>query len=54
VRFFSPPGTGPAFGTATFTFADGNTGTFDYTVNGITQTKAITREVLVDPGTVCQ
>ena len=45
---------GTAVGTATFTFADGNTGTFDYTVNGITQTKAITREVLVDPGTVCQ
>jgi hypothetical protein len=41
-------------GTATFTFADGNTGTFDYTVNGVTQTKAITRDVFVTPGTVCQ
>ncbi len=43
-----------AVGTATFTFTDGNTGTFDYTVNGVTQTKAITREVFVTPGTVCQ
>lgn len=41
-------------GTATFTFTDGNKGTFDYTVNGITQSKAITREILVAPGTVCQ
>jgi len=45
---------GAAVGTATFTFADGNTGTFDYTVNGVTQTKAITREIFVAPGTVCQ
>ncbi len=46
--------TASAVGTATFTFTDGNTGTFAYTVNGVTQTKAITREVLVAPGTVCQ
>ena len=45
---------GTAVGTATFTFTDGNTGTFNYTVNGTTQSKAITREVLVAPGTVCQ
>jgi hypothetical protein len=43
-----------AVGSATFTFTDGNTGTFNYTVNGVTQTKAITRQVLVAPGTVCQ
>jgi len=43
-----------AVGSATFTFTDGNTGTFAYTVNGVTQTQAITREVLVAPGTVCQ
>jgi hypothetical protein len=41
-------------GTATFTFSDGNTGVFDYTVNGVAQSKAITREVFVAPGTVCQ
>ena len=41
-------------GAATFTFTDGNTGTFNYTVNSVTQTKAITREVFVAPGTVCQ
>ena len=46
--------TATAVGSATFTFADGNTGTFNYTVNGVTQTKAITREVLFAPGTVCQ
>jgi hypothetical protein len=43
-----------AVGTATFTFTDGNTGTFAYTVNGVMQTKAITREVFAAPGTVCQ
>ena len=31
--------------TATLTFADGNNGTFAYTVNGISQTKPITRQV---------
>jgi hypothetical protein len=41
-------------GTATLTFTDGNNGTFMYTVNGITQSKAITRQILVAPGTVCQ
>jgi len=30
-------------GAGTLTFADGNTGSFAYTVNGVTQTKAITR-----------
>ena len=54
VPFDSTKVAGTAVGTATFTFTDGNTGTFDYTVNGITQSKAITREVFVDPGTVCQ
>jgi len=41
-------------GTATFTFADGNRGTFAYTVNDVRQTKAITREVFRAPGTVCR
>jgi hypothetical protein len=41
-------------GTATFTFSDGNDAMFAYTVNGISQTKAITRQVFVVPGTVCQ
>jgi hypothetical protein len=41
-------------GTATFTFSDGNNATFAYTVNGISQAKAITRQVFVAPGTVCQ
>jgi hypothetical protein len=43
-----------AVGTATFTFSDGANGTFAYTVNGVSQSKAITREVFVSPGTVCE
>ena len=34
-----------AVGSATLTFADGNNGKFAYTVNGISQTKPITRQV---------
>ena len=34
-----------AVGAGTLTFSDGNNGTFTYTVNGITQTKSITRQV---------
>jgi len=41
-------------GTATFTFSDGNDGVFAYVVNGIAQSKNITREVFQGPGTVCQ
>ena len=37
----------------TLTFSDGANGTFAYTVNGVSQVKAITREVFVAPGTVC-
>ena len=43
-----------AVGAATLTFADGNTGTFSYTVNGVAQAKAITRQVFSGNGTVCQ
>ncbi len=32
-------------GTGTFTFSDANNGTFAYTLNGISQTKSITRQV---------
>jgi hypothetical protein len=45
---------GTVVGAGTLTFTDLNTGTFNYTVNGVTQTKAITREIFVAPGTVCQ
>jgi serine protease len=41
-------------GSGSLTFADGNTGTFAYTVNGVSQSKAITRQVFRAPGTVCQ
>jgi len=41
-------------GSTTITFADGNHATFTYTVNGITQTKQITRQVFAEPGTTCQ
>ncbi|HEY0422176.1 MAG TPA: NBR1-Ig-like domain-containing protein, partial [Rhodopila sp.] len=45
---------GTTVGTATLTFADGATAAFSYTVNGVSQTKPITREVFAAPGTVCQ
>jgi hypothetical protein len=51
----SPGGAnGTSVGTATFTFSDGNSASFAYTVKGTSQTKAITREVFQPPGTVCQ
>ena len=41
-------------GTATFTFANGNAATFAYTMDGVTQTKAITRQLFSPPaGTRC-
>jgi len=43
-----------AVGTATVTFADGNRATFAYSVNGINQTKQITRQIFREPGTVCR
>jgi hypothetical protein len=41
-------------GSATFTFTDADNGTFNYTVNGVTQTKPITRLVFSSPATVCK
>jgi hypothetical protein len=41
-------------GTATFTFVDGNRATFAYTVDGVSQTKDITRQIFRSPGTLCQ
>jgi len=41
-------------GSATFSFSDANNGTFEYTVNGISQSKPITRYVFSSPTTVCQ
>jgi hypothetical protein len=41
-------------GSATLTFADGNNATFAYVVNGVAQSKAITREVFAPPGTACR
>ncbi len=44
--------------TATLSFANGNSGTFSYSVNTqtgvVTQMKSITRQVFRSPGTVCQ
>ena len=49
---FRPTGvTASAVGSGTLTFSDGNNGTFAYTVNGISQTKAITRQVFATPPT---
>ncbi|MGE5171640.1 MAG: S8 family peptidase [Rudaea sp.] len=54
VPFDSARVTRTSVGAATFTFADGDSGTFAYTVNGVSQAKAITRQVFVAPGTACQ
>jgi hypothetical protein len=43
-----------AAGTGTFTFSDANTGTFAYTLDGVTQTKAITRQSFAAPASVCR
>jgi hypothetical protein len=40
-------------GTGTFEFASANAGTFTYTINGVTQSKAITRYLFSSPQTVC-
>ena len=40
-------------GTATFTFSGANNGTFAYTVDGFSQTKAITRQAFSSPLTAC-
>jgi hypothetical protein len=45
---------GTNVGTATLTFTDGNTASFAYTVNGVSQVKTISREIFRPPGTVCQ
>ena len=41
-------------GTATLSFGDGNNGTFAYTVDGVSQSKSITRQVFSAPATVCR
>src|ERR1700730_9690147 len=46
--------TGTNVGTAMFTFTNGNNASFAYTVNGVSQTKAITREGFQPSGTPCQ
>ena len=42
-----------AVGTGTLTFSDGDSGSFAYAVNGVTQTKIITREKFASPVPVC-
>jgi hypothetical protein len=41
-------------GTATFSFSSASAGTFNYTLNGITQTKNIVPQVFSTPATVCR
>ena len=52
--FNSAPVTVTPVGTATFTFSDRDNGTFAFTVNGVSQTKPITRQVFSTPTTVCR
>jgi photosystem II stability/assembly factor-like uncharacterized protein len=52
---FDPSKVAPVkLGSATLTFADGNSASFAYTVNGVAQTKQIARQVFAPPGTICQ
>lgn len=46
--------TGNIVGSATLAFSDGNNAAFTYTVDGTTQSKAITREVFGSPQAVCE
>ncbi len=48
---FVPPATPTAVGTATITFTSASTASFAYTVNGISQTKAITLQNFATPST---
>jgi len=41
-------------GTGTFTFSSPNNGVFAYTVDGVSQSKPITRNVFASPATVCK
>jgi len=41
-------------GSATFTFSDGNTGFFAYTVDNIAQGKPIARQVFSAGSTLCE
>jgi len=41
-------------GTAGVAFTDGNAGVFSYSVNDVTGSKPITRQVFLTPGTICQ
>jgi hypothetical protein len=40
-------------GDVTLTFSDGSNGTFTRTVQGISRSDAITREIFASPPTVC-
>jgi hypothetical protein len=51
---FNPSNVTPtAVGDASFTFIDGNSARFSYTVNGTSQARPITREVFTGSGTIC-
>jgi hypothetical protein len=43
-----------AVGTVNLAFSDANNGVFSYTLNGVSQSKPITREVYSSPATVCR
>jgi hypothetical protein len=52
---FDPPRAGTTeVGSGTFTFSDASNGAFAYTVNGISQSKPIMREVCSSPATLCR
>ncbi|MEQ1515610.1 MAG: NHL repeat-containing protein [Usitatibacteraceae bacterium] len=54
VPFLSANVARTAVGSLSLTFASGNDATFAYSLNGVTQSKLITRQVFNAPGTTCQ
>ena len=44
----------PYAGSATFAFSDASNGTVSYVLDGIAQSKPITRQVFAAPATVCR
>lgn len=46
--------TGTIVGSAAFTFYDDNSATFTYTLEGVTQSKTLTREIFASPGAICR
>jgi trimeric autotransporter adhesin len=54
VPFLSSSVSAVEVGAFSLSFADGNSATFGYTLNGVTASKKITRQIFNSPGTICK